>query len=302
MSNNPFVDPEYLIDYHLKGKDVVERKPDQSLKGDGVSRTGMSFPVGSEGLVAKLGSNLYLFKNIPHNGKLVPVLEFTTKPLCNGESKTQQQWVEFSRNMQANPDGWIVTDAEILFQVMRRAVDLRADVQYRGIVQKFVGELQGLFDSGKPYLATLTKVSYGQELDAVVSGLALFPGPTRRDVKIPELKKENDWWSYVALADEQAENRLGIMNSIPQNACDGLSAILGEGYERTAQVFQYVASRKGGNLREVRFWTPTVTNRNAERVVALGVDSGYRFNLDAINYVNGRPALGVRAQKFFKQK
>ena len=291
MIINPFADPEYFVDYDLKVKDVISKEPTQDKKGETLP---VVKSITGDGLVSKIGSNLYLFMNIPYNGKIVPALEFTTKPLCNGVSKTQWGWVEFSKNSQVNPESWSATDAEILYQVMRRAVDLRANSQYQEVVQELVGELRPLFD--KHCLTTLSKVHYGQGLDAFVSSLATFPGnATSQRVSIPEFQKMNDSWSYFTLANEQPENQLGTRVPIPQNVKDGLQAILGDGYETAATVFQHIASRNNGNLREVCFWTPTVTNRNGEWVVVLGVNCSVAFNFNTSGNFS-RPALGVRAQ------
>ena len=293
MIINPFADPEYLVDYGLKGRDVISKEVMRDKKGETLPAIKS---ITGDGLVSKIGSNLYLFMNIPYNGKIVPALEFTTKPLCNGVSKTQRDWVEFSKNSRVNPEGWSATDAEILYQVMRRAVDLRANLQYKRVVQEFVGELRLLFDNR--YFMTLSKVSYGQGLDAVVSSLAAFPGnASPQRVSIPEFQRQSDYWSYLTLANKQSENQLGTRVPIPQNTKDGLQAILGESYETAATVFQHIASRTNRNLKEVRFWTPTVMHRNAEWMVTLGASDSCAFDLSVID--SGMPVFGVRAQKIF---
>ena len=251
---------------------------------------------GGAGVITRQGDN-YLFANIPYQGRIIPAVELSGALLDNRLKKTQAQWAEWSIQ---NPDGWNVADAELLYQCLLRAYTLRDDATHKPVVQDFTSTMQGLLDPQKPYLNTLTKVNCKQGLEAVISRLGAFPGntvPTKVD--IPEFTRANNDWSYFVLANEQPENQLGATNQLPPNVHSALQEILGKGYENAGAVFQYFSTRKNGQLREARLWTPTITNRNTERVVALGV-YGVRFDLGVSgNFVDGRPALGVRGAKKF---
>ncbi len=253
---------------------------------------------GGAGGVVKLANGNYLFKNIAYQGRILPAVELSSVLLENGASKTQAQWAEYFKQ---NNDGWNAVDAEMLYQCLFCAYNLRNDTKYKGVVQEIADIFQTALDPKAPALNTLTKVSYGSGLDAVVSRLGKFPGQIKDTrLQIPEFTRYNDDWSYFVLANEQAESKLGSTSPLPANAKPVLEAVLGKNYENAGAVFQYFSPRKGKILREVRLWIPTTTNRNSERVVALVGSSDGGFNLDAggsIDYI--RPAFGVREQKNF---
>ena len=252
-----------------------------------------SAEVQGEGMIVKTKDG-YLFTNIAYQGRILPAVELSGGLLDSGKQRTQEQWVQYS------VDGWCATDAEVLYQCLLRAYDLRNDSKCRAVVQDLNKVFQQVFDPAKPYINTLTKISYGTGLDGIVSRLGRFPGNAQnKSIIIPEFTKANDSWSYFVLANEQSESKLGATNVLHANARPVLEAMLGKGYEKAGSVFQYFSTRKDSNLRETRLWTPTTTNRNSERVLVLGVvssDDGFGVDSDGVIGDYG-PALGVRRAK-----
>ncbi len=248
--------------------------------------------------MSTLSSGNYSFEQIPYQSLIIPALELITQPLDSYANKTPAQWAAWS---QKNPGAGTPVDAEILYQCLLRAYNLRNDPAHKPMMHELTKLFHGLFDPAKPNLNTLTKIVYQTGLQAQISRLGTFPGGSAPiTLDIPEFTKADTNWSYVVLAPEQGEGALGNLLRIG-NAGNVLRELLGNGYEQAGAVFQYFSPRKNNNLREARLWTPTTTNRNQERVVSLGVGNYGRFDIIANDYVDGsRPALGVRpvAPKF----
>ncbi|MBI5064819.1 hypothetical protein HZA97_01155 [Candidatus Woesearchaeota archaeon] len=233
-------------------------------------------------------SDGFIFYNLPGVGSVKLLNEYLA-----GSPKSQDNWRIYCDN---RSDGVVVPNSVILYQMARVLYKLRNVHDY----QELVKECLVLFnkDWAEIYTHTGTKVSYGAGLDAVVASLQLDGSTKKISLKIPEFIKANDDWSYFVLAPEHAEKNLGTVNVIPDNARPVLQALLGEGYERAGEVFQYVSPRENDNLREIRLWTPTLTKRNSERVVVFGVDNidDYDFGINASGSINdGRPSRGVVA-------
>jgi hypothetical protein len=243
----------------------------------------------------KSGNN-YVFTQIPYQNKILDLVELSGALLDNGSSKTQVDWIEYSRT---NPEKWSAVDSEMIYQLFLRAYQLRNEAKHQPVVSEFTAFMQGLLDSSKPYLMTLTKFNYiSQSLDAVVSKHGTFPGNVAdKRIQIPEFKKSDNDWSYLVLSDERLENQLETLKSIPNNANPIMETLLGKDYEHAGAVFSYFSSRNAGKLRESRLWTPTVGNRNiGKRRVAFGVYRWFILNTnDDISYT--MPALGVRSRR-----
>jgi len=252
----------------------------------------ITVPAGTSML--KLPNGNYAFADIPYQGRILPAVELITQPLDGGKSKTQAKWVEWAGQ---HPNDGTPVDAEILYQCLLRAYTLRDDATHRPVVQEFTQTMQGLFDPGKHYLVMMTNVKYGAGLDAVVTRVGAWPGGTKPSpVQVPEFTKnsQDDAWSYLVLSQERPESKLSSIETILLTARPVLKELLGEGHEHAGTVFPYFSTRKDGNVRESRLWTPATITRNIERVVALGVNIIGWFFLDADDVIVSRPALGVR--------
>ena len=243
------------------------------------------------GLMTKLANGNYAFTSIQYQGQVIPVVELSPEYLESGANKTQADWAKFSKK-----DGWRATDTEILYQCLFRAYSLRIDPKHQKTVQDFREAFHKIFVPGK-YICTLTKASYGKGLDAVISSVGPFP--KTEQVTVPEFTRLDNQWCYLVLAQEQPENQPGKTSPLQPNALPIMKALLGKDYKQAGPVFQYFSALKNKNLREARLWTPTSTNRNKERVVALGVsnDDGNFYINTSDDVDSNRPALGVRRAK-----
>ncbi len=240
--------------------------------------------------IRRLDNGNYAFTNIPYQGKKLQKVEFCPEELEFIEEKTQQAWAKYSAT---NKEGWCVTDAEILYQCMLQAYELRNDAKYQKTVQELRLDMQEIFDSDDFSISTLTKVSFGSGLDAIISSLG--PIKKKTQVTIPEFTKANENFCYLVLAREQPEENLGETIIVSSRAHAIMRALLGEGYRKAGTVFQYFTKLKDGNLREARLWTPTATNRKSKMAVCFGLDDDERFTLTIENELElGNPALGVR--------
>ena len=241
------------------------------------------------GLMTKLANGNYAFTNIRYQGRDIPVVELSPEYLEKGANKTQEDWAKFSKK-----EDWCVTDTEILYQCLSRAYAMRTDPKHQKTVQEFREAFHKIFVPGK-YICTLTKASYGNRLDAVISSVGPFP--KTEQVTVPEFTRQNNDWSYLVLAQEQPETDLGKTSPLQPNALPIMKALLGKNYKQAGPVFQYFSTLKNKNLREARLWTPTSTNRNKTWVVALGVIGSGNFNFNSYVINVNWPALGVRRAK-----
>ncbi len=234
-------------------------------------------------------SDGFIFYDLPSIGSVKLLEDY----LGGGCSKTHDGWRAHCRIRNYEI---VVPTSVVLYQIARVLYELRNDSNYQEVVKECIGVFHQ--DWTNIYAHTGTKVTYGGGLNAVVDHLQLDGSSKKISLEIPEFTKNNDDWSYLVLAPKQAEENLGNVTIIPDNAKPILQELLGEGYERAGEVFQYVSPRKKGNLREIRFWTPNLTKRNSEQAVVFGVyDVGsYNFGIDANGNINDdRPAHGVVA-------
>ncbi len=190
--------------------------------------------------------------------------------LSKGQSKTQEAWWK-SKN--------VVPNSIIWFQCLRRIYDLRNDSKYAKALKPCITGLRKNFDDF--YLHTGTKIAYGDGLCATIYHLQPDHTISEINLEVPEFTRFDNNWSYLVLAQERSESDLENVESIPAEAAPVLQALLGDRSEQAGSVFSYLASRKDDDLREVRLWVPTVTNRNCERAVVLGVYDDDRFYLVA---------------------
>lgn len=231
-------------------------------------------------------SDGFVFHNLPCVGSVKLLNDY----LDGGSSKTHGDWRVYC----GHSNGVVVPNSIILYQMARVLYELRNDANHMDVT-----ECHALFtqDWTSEYPLTGTEVRYNAGLDAVVEHLQLDGSVKTNNLEFPEFTKYNNDWSCLVLAPAQAEYNLGITVSIPDKAKPVLQVLLGEGYEQVGKVFQYLRSRESNYLEEIRFWTPTLTNRNSERAVVFGVNGiGSNFSINA-DVVSNRPARGVVAVK-----
>ena len=238
--------------------------------------------------IRKLDNGNYAFTKIIYQGKVLREVEFCPDYLEHKAEMSQKDWEKYSATK-----GWCVTDAEILYQCLLKAYELRNEAK---IVKEFRMDMQEIFDSAEDTLplTTLTKVSFGSGLDAVVSSLR--PIKKRTPAILPEFTKDSQDYCTLVLAPEQPEKDLGKTIPLPRNARPLMKVLLGKGYEQAGAVFQYFSKLKDGNLREAILWTPTKTNRNSKMPVEMGIFDRGEFALTMEQPVLelGTPTLGVR--------
>ena len=199
-----------------------------------------------------------------------------------GAEKTRSEWQEYSR---INLEGVVVPSSVVIYQILRGLYHTNDD----SVREKCVLSLRQKFYS---MFITGTKVVYKTGLEATISHMQLDENNHLVDIEIPEFTRYNNDWSYLMLASEQEESALGRVETIPDNAKPFLEALFGEGYEEAGAVFQYIRLQKNNNLREVRLWTPTATNRNTERALVFGRVGNDGLSVECSVY-GSWPALGV---------
>ncbi len=228
----------------------------------------------------------FIFHSLPCVGSV----KLLNNYLDCGSPRSHGNWRVYC----GHSNGLVVPNSIISYQMARALYELRNDTDSKSVVYECLALFTQDWTSRHPH--TGTKVEYGSGLDASIEHLQLDGSFKTNNFEVPEFTKHNKDWSYLVLASEQPEYSLGITIRIPDNAKPMLQALLGEGYEQAGVVFQYVSPRKNGNLREIRLWTPTLTNRNAEWAVVFGVSINSYFSIGAGGGIsNGRPARGVVA-------
>ncbi|MBI5064817.1 hypothetical protein HZA97_01145 [Candidatus Woesearchaeota archaeon] len=238
---------------------------------------------------------LYKFSDgfVFHNLANIGSVKLLNAHLDGKSEKTHDGW---RTHCAERSDGIVVPNSVVLYQMARALYELRNDSSYQEIVKECID----LFHKdwgwyGNACSHTGTEVRYGPGLDAVVESLQLDGSIKKINLEILEFTKSSDARSYLVLAPEQDETNLGKVNLIPDKAKPVLQKLLGEGYEHAGEVFQYLSPRRNGNLREIKLWTPTLTERNSERAVVFGVGDGY-FGIYADGSINyNRPSRGVVA-------
>ncbi|MBI4017054.1 MAG: hypothetical protein HY363_05170 [Candidatus Aenigmarchaeota archaeon] len=236
----------------------------------------------------------FVFNNLPGIKGEVKLLGTLADGGCE---KLQSDWFEYSK---INTEGVVVPNSRVLYQIMRQLYHSRNCTELQKVVASCVNFFRTNYDASK-WRHTGSKVLYKTGLEATIQHLQHDGSIQATDLDIPEFTRANDAWSYFVLAPEQLESALGKTNPVQQNAKQVLEELLGEGYEEAGAVFQYVSSRKNNNLREVYLWTPTTTNRNAERAVVLGVIINDRFSIMA-SAVGPLSGWSTSAQKKFHRK
>lgn len=219
--------------------------------------------------------------------------------LDGGSNKTQTQWWDHSKS---STDA-VLPNGIVIYQMMRRLYSLRDDPGMQDTITA-VRELMKA-DWSNPWRHSGTRINYQPgSVDAVVEQLQLDGTITSQSLPIPAYEKFDDNWSYLIMAQEQPESALCTTASLPATALPVLEALLGPHADEAAPVFQYLSTRKGTNLREVRLWTPMLANRNDVRALVLGVYGvDIRFYVSAdISISNDWPARGVAVRENFQGK
>ncbi len=234
-----------------------------------------------------LDSGSYVFTNILYQGKKLQEVELSTDYLDYKDEKTQNEWAKFSAT---NDEGWCAADAEILYQCLLRAYQLRNDYP---IVEELRMDMQEILSPHGELIITLTRASFGSGLDAVISSLG--PGKKKTAITVPEFKKFNSNFCYLVLAEEQPENKLGQTSPLPIRAKPIMKALLGQGYQEAGAVFQYFCNQSLSNLRKVELYMPTAKYREINWSVAFGFTDDNAFSIDTTHDPEFKcPALGIR--------
>lgn len=224
------------------------------------------------------------------SGKYLDVL-LQSSLLAGDATKTQPKHWEY---VQKKKDGVVLPNGQLLYAMMHRAYTLRD----KPAAAETLSSLRNLMkiDWESKYPHTGTRIDYVQgSLEATIQHLQPDGSVTPFPVAIPEFTQETTNWSYLILAQQQPAASLGVMEELPDNAHPFLETLLGPHYQDAGAVFQYMSSRKDDNLRQVRVWTPTLTNRADSRALVLGVNDGSGgFDISANDGIGiSRPARGV---------
>ncbi len=236
-----------------------------------------------------LDSGSYVFTNIPYQGKTIEV-ELYPKLLHSGERKPQEFWAYYTEN------GFTVPDAEILYQCLLRAYQLRSSPQYKKIVKSLRTAFHKIFGRDIRYIHTLTKVEYGKDLEAKVSSLGPIPKKPSKTI-MPEFTSEGRGYSCECLAYMEDVGKAGKSIPIQENAKQILQKILGKDYDKAGQVFQYFTTSYNNLLkRRVMFSTPIASNRRHEACgVIMGSDiQDFFLDTCADPRTLQEPTIGVR--------
>ena len=244
-------------------------------------------PVVSGGIVHDTDG--YVFEQLAIAPGLYHDVVFKNSLLSKGAEKTQtDHWAA----VQKSKSGVVLPNGQVLYAMMHRAYASRDDASLAGVIDPFRAWLKADWET--KYKHSGTRIDYvSGSLEATIQHLQFDGSVIPVSVAIPEFTRATNDWSYLVLAPEQPESALGTCEALPENARPFLEGLLGEHYEDAAAVFQYLSSRHNGNLREVRVWTPTMTNRDTARALVLGLNN-VRFYINANSNIgiNG-PARGV---------
>ncbi len=240
--------------------------------------------------------NWFVFDNLEFSPNRNGTIRLSTSLLDNPSKKNQTAWWT---QVQNNPAGGVLYNGVTLYQIAHRLFSLRDDPAYQEVNAQLQTLLQQDWQTHYPH--TGTRINYGTDLETTIEHLQPDGSILPIQIDVPEFTifPNNDNWSYLVLANEQPESELGTVEPIPSAAVPLLENLLGSHYEEACAVFQYLNTRKDGNLREVRLWVPSVKARPCQRALVFGVyDFVDRFVIFADVNVNGnRPARGWSAQK-----
>jgi hypothetical protein len=235
-------------------------------------------------MIEKYSDSIYRYHNLPYPASTLATVDLQTALLYGGDGHTQEEWLAIK-----DPHGFVVPDAELLYQVMRINHALKDDSSEQGDAAREVTQaLRKHFDDS--FLMTTTKAVYAEKYGKVIHQCPLAQRQAPRSIQIP-------FYHPLVLAPQRDEKELNVTRSQPQAAQDLLCELLGAGWDAAPTIFQDVASRYQGQLRETRLWTLYQEERknHPERVVCLGVGNNDGFDLNAVGSIGGRwPALGVR--------
>jgi hypothetical protein len=230
----------------------------------------------------------YVFENLEVGTGRYEHIALNTALLDSGNKRNQTQWWDYAKTSdEVLPNG-------VIYQMMHRIYSLRNDAGMQDVCN---GALQVLReDWATHYPHTGTRIEYGAGLEATIQHLQPDKSIVPVTLGVPAFTRHDDKWSYVTLAAEQAESKLGTMSTLPTGALPFMAALLGSHAEEAGAVCQYVSTRKSGKLREARLWVPMAANRNDVRALVLGVS----FNVYANDGINGEgPARGVAVRENF---
>ena len=269
MTYNPFLDPEYLIDYNLKGKDVKF-----------VKRVKKPLPIPEPEPVVKGFSleelaDCYRISGVSLDGKLQKY-DLAKELLEKGKNKTQDEWVVYTKKAFGS-GGFGVGSAPLYHAIFSTLYNNRDDEKYKAGVEKIRAFLKKVFNSA--WLSTLSRVVYtpvGKDYVIHDKGLDSESKPVKEIITGPS----------------------GYIKDCPALA-PVCNALLGNNnITHINEVYQWISDK------DTYLWRlNSKLKKNFEQVVVLGVYYGRGFGFDADNSANGRwPALGVRRAKNFSTR
>lgn len=239
-----------------------------------------------------LDGDWFVFDNLELGSQRNETIRLNTSLLENPSKKTQTSWWS---QVQNNPVGGALYNSVTLYQMAHRIFTLRDDPEYEEITSQLQSLLQQDWQTNYPH--TGTRLNYEKDLETSIEHLQPDGSILSIPINVPEftIYANNDNWSYLTLANEQPESQFGTVEPIPSEAAPILENLLGSHYEEAGAVFQYINTRKNGNLREIRLWVPSFKVRPCKRALVFGVlDGSSRFNIDAGgSVVSDGPARGV---------
>ncbi len=233
--------------------------------------------------------NIYTFTRLSYQDKTIEV-DLYPKLLDSGARKPQELWADYTEN------GFTVPDAEILYQCLLRAYQLRSSPQYKKIVRSFRTALHKIFGEKIQFIHTLTSIEYGDNLEATVSTIGPLPKKPVKTI-MPEFKGKGRDYSILSLADMDDIGKTATYRTIPEEAKQILQEILGKDYDKAGQVFKYFTTPYNKSLTKcVNFSTPfTYLRRHEPHGVIMGSDIN-DFVIDTCSDPKTleEPTIGVR--------
>jgi len=213
--------------------------------------------------------------------------------LSNGESKKQDDWVEFKK--QAGKDDFVPADAPTYHAACTALYDNRENKKYGAVIELARQFLATQFQ--KYWLTTLSRVRYHprQAPQSILKRAKnVLTGQQQTTPTLDEVIHDYGAVKPVAVSAAIA----GPQNYISQlsDASTYCKAVIDDkDVAHVNEVYKWIAGK------DTYAWrlTESPDKDIEERVVALGVYDYVRFGLNAGDYIGDGPALGVRfvAQK-----
>jgi len=235
----------------------------------------------SETRVVQVSGDTFQFFGVPYQGGVLPCIERTLQYLDGGVEKNQEKHLEWLAEPANNPQNWTMADMELEYQMLRISFELRNHPTLGAVASEYIKQIRELYDK---WIVTADHIEYlPSGLEAVITNKGKIPSQPQKRVIIPTYTGD-----YSLLSKERPESQFETIETIDPLTSEFLQSYLGQGHEQAGAVFSYCASRKNGNHRETRLWTPATNNRTQWRmwVGGLGVDDFDNFSVYANYLVN----------------